>query len=534
MHPFRRPSWLPFHGMDLTVKLLVMMLCLSLLSLGSIYLIWMYSEQTFIKQVEDNISELSKAIQISVEQLTSTEGTDEAKLQDYVGRLKKKGVKEISIVSNEEEIIASSDPKKVGGRLDPKQKDLLITARFGAEEPSVVPHRYYNLLVPVVVDKQQQGYVHVILVLDDYDWLLRINNFKRLAAMGAIFSFGMLAAVVLARRYTRPIYQVVEAAKSVAAGRLVEMTPPQAGGEIADLVQSFNEMVAKLRQNKELEVRLRQAEHFSAMGHLAAGIAHEIRNPLNMISLGIDHLKHEIAALDWRNGRPADAAALHSQLDSLTVTMKDEIVRLNQLVENFLQHGKAPEVTLRVQPPAPLLRDVVRLAEQKAREQGIVCRAQFSDELPAVRLDEAQLKGCLMNVVLNAIQAMPEGGVLSVEAEVAPASAALPPLLPLNDTEAGAAWLEIRVRDTGPGIAPEEVGRVCEPYFTTKALGIGLGLSLTKRIIEEHGGHLAVASELGRGTVVTLWLPVAGAPAAGADTVAAAETARTGGPADRA
>jgi signal transduction histidine kinase len=527
MHLFRRPFLRPLRRMDLTVKLLVMMLCLSLLSLGSIYLIWMYSEQAFIKQVEDNVSELSKAIQISVEQLTSTEGTDEAKLQDYVGRLKKKGVKEISIVSNEEEIIASSDPKKVGGRLDPKQKDLLITARFGAEEPSVVPHRYYNLLVPVVVDKQQQGYVHVILVLDDYDWMLRSNNFTRLAAMGAIFSFGILAAVVLARRYTRPIDQVVEAAKSVAAGRLVEMKPPQAGGEIADLVQSFNEMVSKLRQNKELEQRLRQAEHFSAMGHLAAGIAHEIRNPLNMISLGIDHLKHEIAALNSGNGRPADAAALHAQLESLTGTMKDEIVRLNQLVENFLQHGKTPDVTLREQPPAPLLRDVVRLAEQKAREQGIECRAEFGDDLPAVRMDEAQLKGCLMNVVLNAIQAMPEGGVLSVEATSvprAPASDAVP-----AGTEHGAGWLEIRVRDTGSGIAPDEVERVCEPYFTTKSLGIGLGLSLAKRMIEEHGGHLAVASELGRGTMVTLWLPVASgsaaAPATGASRMGGGDEA---------
>jgi signal transduction histidine kinase len=345
--------------------------------------------------------------------------------------------------------------------------------------------------------------------------------------MGAIFSFGILAAVVLARRYTRPIDQVVEAAKSVAAGRLVEMTPPQAGGEIADLVQSFNEMVSKLRQNKELEQRLRQAEHFSAMGHLAAGIAHEIRNPLNMISLGIDHLKHEIAALNSGNGRPADAAALHAQLDSLTGTMKDEIVRLNQLVENFLQHGKTPDVTLREQPPAPLLRDVVRLAEQKAREQGIECRAEFGDDLPAVRMDEAQLKGCLMNVVLNAIQAMPEGGVLSVEATSvprAPASDAVP-----AGTEHGTGWLEIRVRDTGSGIAPDEVERVCEPYFTTKSLGIGLGLSLAKRMIEEHGGHLAVASELGRGTMVTLWLPVASgsaaAPATGASRMGGGDEA---------
>ena len=512
--------------MDLTVKLLVMMLCLSLLSFGSIYVIWMYSEQSFINEVEDNISDLSTAIQISVEQLTSTEGTDEAKLQDYVGRLKQRGVTEISIVSNEQEIIASSNPKRVGAKIDPKQKDLLITARLGEEASSKVPHRYYNLLVPVVVDEQQQGYVHVILVLDDFDWLLRLNNFKRLAMMAAIFSFGALAAVVLARRYTRPIYQVVEAAKAVASGRLVEMTPPHAGGEISDLVQSFNEMVAKLRQNKALEERLRQAEHFSAMGQLAAGIAHEIRNPLNMISLGIDHLKHEIAALNGRNVRGGDPAALRGQLDSLTASMKDEIARLDQLVENFLRHGKAPAVTLLEQPPAPLLRDVVRLAEQKAREQGIVCRAHFSDELPAVRLDEAQLKGCLMNVVINAIQAMPEGGVLTLEAEEVPERAAS---LPLHGAARADAWLEIRVRDTGSGIAPDEVDRVCDPYFTTKPLGIGLGLSLAKRIIEEHGGVLRVESELGRGTVVTIRVPPAGAPAAGPDAVEAPETAQTGG-----
>jgi signal transduction histidine kinase len=492
--------------MDLTVKLLAMMLVLSLLSLGALYVIWMYSEQALIKEVEDNVSELSKAIQISVEELTSTEGTDEARLRDYVTRLKKKGVKEISIVSNEEEVIASSNPQRVGARLDPKQKDLLITARFGAEAASVVPHRLYNLLVPVVVDQQQQGYVHVILVLDDYDWLLRVNNLKRLAAMGAIFAFGTLAAVVLARRYTRPIYQVVDAAKEVASGRLVEMAVPNAGGEIGDLVQSFNEMVAKLRQNKELEERLARAERFSAMGHLAAGIAHEIRNPLNMISLGIDHLKHEIASFNGvgngaeAGGGPGNSAALHS----LMGTMKDEILRLNQMVENFLQYGKTISVTLREQPLAPLLLDVIRLAEQKAREQGITCEARLPAELPAVRIDEAQMKSCVMNVMLNAIQAMPDGGLLSVDVTI---DSPHPPA-----AEPATEWLEIRVRDTGHGIPPEAVGQVCEPYFSTKPLGIGLGLALTKRIIEEHGGRLLIESQIGQGTVVTLRLPLSARP----------------------
>ncbi len=488
-------QWL-LRRLDLTAKLLAMMLVLSLLSLLSIYVIWVYSERALMNEVVDNIKELSTAIQISVEQLTSRERTDEARLRDYVARLKKRGVKEVSIVSNEQEVIASSNPRRVGARINPRQRDLLITARFGEEGGTPELRRVYNLLVPIVVGAQQHGYAHIILVLDDYDRLLRLNNLTRLAATLAIFTFGMFASLFLARRYTRPIYQVIQAAKAVASGRLTEMAVPSTGGEITELVLSFNEMVARLRQNKALEERLRQAEQFSALGQLAAGIAHEIRNPLNMISLGIDHVSSKLApvarhpVLPERTGAPgADAEALHG----LMLTMKQEIHRLNELVEQFLQHGKPLRVTLTEQPIAPLLVEVIQLAEQKARAQGIKCEARLPADLPPVRVDATQIKTCFMNVVLNAIQAMPAGGRLTIEAAIHPTAAR---------------WLDVRVQDTGPGIPPELLPRVCEPYFTTKTLGIGLGLALTKRIIEEHGGRLLIESEPGQGTMVRLRLPV--------------------------
>lgn len=473
--------------LDLTAKLLAMMLVLSLLSLVSIYGIWVYSERALMKEVEDNIKELSSAIQISVEQMTSLERTDEARLQDYVGRLKKRGVKEVSIVSNEREVIASSNPQRVGARISPRQKDLLITARFGEEAPAEPGlHRVYNLLVPIVVGRQQHGYAHIIFVLDDYDRLLQFNNLTRLAATLVIFGFGILASLYLARRYTRPIYEVIGAAKRVASGDLTQMDAPTTGGEIGELVRSFNEMVARLRQNQLLEERLRQAEQFSALGQLAAGLAHEVRNPLNMINLGIDHLKSRLASL---GGGPAAADA--DALGALIATMKNEIHRLNELVENILQYGRPPGLTLIEQPAAPLVLEAVRIAEQMAGERGIKCEARLPAIFPLVRADAAQIRTCCLNVVLNAIQAMPDGGVLEIECA----------------SEAG--WLDIRVRDTGPGIPPEILPRVCEPYFTTKRLGIGLGLALTKRIIEEHGGRLAIESGPSRGTTVTLRLPAA-------------------------
>lgn len=456
------------------------MLVLSILSLGASFYLYARTEKALVKEVQEDVNELSSAISVSVEELTSTEHTREGKLQDYVKRLEKSGVKEINIVSNEKEVIASSNPKRVGSKIDPKRKDILFTAKLG-EQVSSPTRKAYDILVPIVVEGEQQGYAHISMVFDDYEKLIQSHYLGRLFTTLLVFSIGIIVSIFLSRRYTKPIYQIMGAARKVASGDLSQTIPTRQGDdEINDLTRSFNEMIVKLRQNKVLEERLRETEHLTALGQLASGIAHEIRNPLNFISLSIDHLREKAGQID-----PAER---QRTLD-LIASIKSETHRLNQMVENFLRYGRPMKLQIRPLQLDILIREVVLLANQKAVEQGIVLD-YLSGPLPTIEGDEEKIKTCLVNIVANGIQAMPKGGTLTVRVKTFPEE------------------VEIEIRDTGQGIAQEDLKRVFQPYFTTKQLGIGLGLALTKRVVEEHHGAIRIDSRPGDGTIVTLSLPV--------------------------
>src|SRR5574337_624015 len=278
-------------NLGLRAKLLLMMFSLLLLTLASLFVLYWHAERMLVDQVEKHTMDLSTAIQISVERLTSRERTDEARLQDYVNRLQRKGVKEVSIVSNEQEVIASSNPKRVGATIDPSHRDLFITARLGEALKTEQGQKTYNLLVPIVVGNQRMGYALISMVLDDFAQISQFNFIKRLLATVLVFGLGIVASLILSWKYTRPIDQVVQAARRVAQGDLHETLPVERHDEIGELTASFNDMVRRLRANKELEQRLHQAERLSSIGQLASGIAHEIRNPLNFINLSIDHLQ---------------------------------------------------------------------------------------------------------------------------------------------------------------------------------------------------------------------------------------------------
>lgn len=472
-----------FRGLHLSTKLLLMLSALTALSIGSLFLFYAHNEQLLVQEVTDNVKDLSSAIQISVEELTSQESTNEGRLRDYVNRLTKKGVKEISIISNAEEIIASSNPSRVGLKFNPRHKDLFITAKLGEE--GAIGAQTHNLLVPIVVGNQQMGYAHIILVMDDYERLLRSNLVTRLLVTGGIFGLGMGLTLFLSWRYTRPIYQVVDLAKQVAAGDLSPVLPEERSDEIGELTASVNEMVRKLREQKALEDRLRQAEQFSALGHLAAGIAHEIRNPLNFISLSIDHVRDLV-----KQGR----ATPLGEVPALLGNMKTEIFRLNQMIESFLRYGKPMKLSRRWVSPGEILDDVVVLIRPKADEAGVTLRIE-ADDAPPCWIDGEQIKTCLMNIVVNAFQSMAGSGTLRIAMDV-------------DRSEPTVPYVRMVFTDTGTGIAPEDLPLVFQPYFTTKKLGIGLGLALTKRIIEEHGGSIGIESRLGEGTAVTVLIPV--------------------------
>src|SRR2546422_198702 len=321
----------------------------------------------------------------------------------------------------------------------------------------------------------------------------KASLYKRVAVTLMIFSLGILVSLYLARKYTQPLHDVVKAAKHVAAGDLTKTIEVEGEDEIAELTRSFNEMVEKLRQHRELEERLREAERLSAVGKLASGIAHEIRNPLNFMNLSIDHIRTRLGS-----GRPEGTA----EVMALMSNIKAEIHRLNGMIENFLTVGKPLALNKSDVDLVTLIREVVGLARQKAVEQGISIEVSESTPIPRLQADQVQIKTCLMNVVLNAIQAMPAGGRLRIAtrhcAETRSEGEAPEP----HGT------VEVTISDTGSGISEEDLNRIFNPYFTTKKLGIGLGLAITKKIVEEHRGRIDVRSRPHEGTDVVISLPV--------------------------
>ena len=494
--------------LSLRGKLLAMMFGLLVLVLAILFLMYWQAESRLITQVERHTADLSTAIQISVERLTSKGRTSEARLQDYVQRLQRRGVREISIVSNEEEVIASSNPRRVGARVDPKRRDLLITARLGEENVGGQGQKTYNLFVPIVVGNQSSGYILISMILDDFSELVRVNFIKRRIATILVFAAGIGGAVILAWTYTKPISRVVQAARRVAQGDLEERLPTNRRDEIGELNRSFNEMVEGLQEKAELVTRLHQAERLSAIAHLASGIAHEVRNPLNSISLIIDHLGAQFAP-------PAPPA--QQEFSRLTSIIKQEIQRLNAMIETFLKFGKPLELKREATDIRMLLDEVLEVAAQKAQTQQIRVERNFATDLPPVWVDGPHIKTCFLNLVLNALQAMaPGGGTLSVAARridgsTGPRVNSPEPVEPVEPSHRADGWVEIQFQDTGVGIAPEHLSRVFEPYFTTKEVGIGLGLALTEQILEQHGARIDLTSEPGKGTIARIQLP-AGVP----------------------
>jgi two-component system sensor histidine kinase HydH len=233
-----------------------------------------------------------------------------------------------------------------------------------------------------------------------------------------------------------------------------------------------------LREVNTLETEMERGERLAAVGNMAAAVAHEIRNPLNAVSMGIQRLRVEF--------EPAPREEYLRMVD----LVQGEVRRLNTIVEEFL--SLARPMPLKREPiiVAGLLDDVLGLLESEAREAGIAVVREIPAGLPVLHADRDRIKQVLLNLVLNAIQAMPSGGTLEIGAAAAGAT------------------LTVTVADTAGGIAPDLLPKVFDPYVTTKAKGLGLGLAIARRIVEAHGGTIEAGSEPGRRTSFRFALPL--------------------------
>jgi len=467
-----------FLNLSLNKKLVLMMLFLSSILLSVLFFLYWQSEKVLLNELGNQTAELSKAIQVGVEEVTASGSTDETRLAQYLKNLNSKGINEISIISTTDEIIASTNPTKVGAALSPKKKELVIKAELG--EPVSTEGKAYNVILPVIAGGAHYGYIHLKINVDDVSMMLKHNMVKRIFAALLVFALGIGIAIFLSIRYTEPIHSVVDAAKRVAAGDFDQNLTVDRKDEIGELTESFNFMLQRLRENKRLEERLREAEHLSAVGQLSRSIAHEIRNPLNFISLSIDHIREKY---------PPSARVDAEDFDALLSSVKQEIRRLNTLVSDFLDYGKPLRLNIQRTQVERMLDDVVEIIRAKAAGEGVEIKKQYEFS-PDIMLDPELMKTCIMNVLTNAFQAMPEGGTLTIR------------------TGRDDGKFVLSVADTGVGVARENLSKVFEPFYTTKNTGLGLGLATTKRIVEEHGGKIEIRSEGGTGSDVIISLPL--------------------------
>ena len=233
-----------------------------------------------------------------------------------------------------------------------------------------------------------------------------------------------------------------------------------------------------LRDVKALEAEMERGERLATVGNMAAAVAHEIRNPLNAVSMGIQRLRVEF--------EPAPREEYLRMVD----LVQGEVRRLNRIVEEFLRLARPMPLTREPITVAALLDEVLGLVESEAGGAGIAIVREIPAGLPVLHADRDRIKQVLLNLVLNAIQAMPSGGTLEIAAAAAGGT------------------LTVTVADTGSGIAPDLLPKVFEPYVTTKTQGLGLGLAIARRIVEAHGGSIEAGSEPGQRTRFRFALPL--------------------------
>jgi signal transduction histidine kinase len=471
--------------MRFQTKLLIVFVLFFIIGVGLMLLFTIRSERRIIGQVETDLRNIVHTVHVSNQKLSAQKGPDREELEKFIQELKgNKAVSEVSIVSSSHEIVASSNPKKVGQHRELDGKEVIVQEQFGIED-SAGRHNRYDVRIPIKRDNKIIGLVQTSVVVNDYRYLLQQLQIKNIFIATAAVLFAFCASFIALWRINKPLHQLSVAAERVASGDLtvqLKDTNSNQADEVARLTKSFNTMTQKLSVQKELEDKLRVFERRAILAEMASNLAHEIRNPLNLINLTADHLGHEY--------KPDNNEKLKTY-NELIASLKAEVQHLNKMVAEFLAIGR-PSKLKKVK---FTLRELFDQVQMLVKQQLIAKSISLSingpqDELLVADLEQMRLVA--LNLLLNAIEALSRKGGIIITIE----------------RKELAETLTIRIRDTGPGIPPENLERIFDPYFTNRPGGTGLGLALARRIVEEHRGKIQASNHPDGGAQFEITLPI--------------------------
>jgi len=393
-------------------------------------------------------------------------------------------------------ILKSSFPEEIGTKVDVQDHTLFLSNRVEGTF-RIDGKEMLGLVKPIVTDERCficHGYGRKVVGVLNLNVPLeyasqRVSESSQLFMLSTLMIVALLAggiSLILIRFVRRPIQEMVGIMAQVEKGDLSVRMEPRFPDEIGSLMHSFNSMVDTLEEaRQELEVchyqQMERADRLASVGEMATGIAHEVKNPLAGISGAISVLAEEFGEDDPRR--------------QIINEVLEQIRRLDKTSNDLLHFGKPGVPEFAYADINDLVNKTLFFASQHSEARSVTRVKELTRDLPPVWVDEKQVQQVLLNITLNAIQAMGDEGVLTVQTELV--------------TERGREWVKVTVADTGKGIPPEVLEKIFVPFFTTKTQGTGLGLPICKRLVEQQGGRIHVESRVGSGSTFAVMFPVA-------------------------
>jgi len=402
----------------------------------------------------------------------------------------------VRIFSPSGQILKSASPEEIGLWASPQDFSLFQqNAKEGVFQSKSGP-RVLSMIRPIVSDERCfkcHGYgAKVIGVLnmnfslsEMYNQLREISQMFVVSTLAIIVLLAAGMSYIMIRLLRKPLEEITGRMWQVEEGDLSVRLTPKNNDEVGRLMLGFNAMVGNLEvAQRELQSmhyqQMERADRLASIGEMAAGLAHEIKNPLAGISGAISVLSDDFAKEDPRR--------------EVFDQIQDQIGRLDKTVNDLLNFGRPGEPEFSYADINNLLKQTLLFVAQHPEARHISRLEELSRDLPPVWVDQKQIQQVLLNICINALQAMDGSGMLQVRTETV--------------SHDGKLWVRAEIRDTGPGMAPAVLEQIFTPFYTTKTQGTGLGLPICRQLMENNGGSLQVQSQLGRGSCFILELPV--------------------------
>jgi two-component system NtrC family sensor kinase len=389
-------------------------------------------------------------------------------------------------------VMTPEGKRAIGTRVSKEVKENVLTeGERWTDRAFVVSDWYITAYEPIEdILGQRVGMLYVGVLEDKYVDMRR----NALTMLVLIVVAGMALAIwlgyFLEKKIMDPVHRLIKASQKVSEGNLAFEIDPISRDEIGVLQKTFKNMIESLkerdrRRREESENRLLRSEKQASVGRLAAGVAHEINNPLTGVLT--------FTRILLRRKDISDDARGHLE------KIAESTVRVKKIVQGLLDFSR--QTTLDKEPTDinKLARTTIEQMENQALIRGVNLTFNPGENLPSITLDRGQFQGVILNIVLNALDATERGGSITVSTGIS-----------VSASDTGKRGIEISVSDTGCGIPPENLDKIFDPFYTTKEVGqgTGLGLPVSYGIVQRHGGTIRVQSEVGRGSTFIIWIPI--------------------------